>query len=127
MKKIIVLMIAALLVLSLNGYSQAKTQTAVQKSSTTQTVKKDIKTEVKVADKVVTGQKGPDGQAVYEGPQGGTYYINKNGNKTYLKAQDNVVAGKKGPEGQPVYQGPSGGQYYMNKNGNKTYLTPEKK
>lgn len=39
----------------------------------------------KVEDKIVKGKKGPEGQPVYEGAQGGKYYINKNGNKTYLK------------------------------------------
>lgn len=39
----------------------------------------------KAEDKVVKGTKGPEGQPVYEGAQGGKYYINKNGNKTYLK------------------------------------------
>ena len=37
----------------------------------------------KTADKVI----GPDdkGRTIYEGPRGGRYYINKNGNKEYIK------------------------------------------
>ena len=34
------------------------------------------KTYLKDTDKVIAGKKGPDGQVVYEGPQGGQYYIN---------------------------------------------------
>jgi colicin import membrane protein len=106
MKKLIILMMAAFIGFSLNSFSQEKPQKTTQKATTVKTVKKDTKadvksvkteakTEVKAAkeadkpgagDKIITGQKGPDGQAVYEGPKGGTYYINKNGNKTYLKA-----------------------------------------
>ena len=38
---------------------------------------------VKTADKVVgTDDKG---RTIYEGPRGGRYYINKNGNKEYIK------------------------------------------
>ena len=30
--------------------------------------------------------KDDKGRTIYEGPRGGQYYINSNGNKTYLKA-----------------------------------------
>lgn len=105
--------------------AQEKTQKNTQKSSTTQTTTKGTD-QPGQGDKVVAGKKGPDGQAVYEGPKGGQYFINKNGNKTYLKADDNIVQGKKGPNGETVYLGPKGGQYYLNKKGDKVYLTPDK-
>ncbi len=115
-------MMAALLVLSVSGYSQAKTQ----KSSTTQTTTKAVDKPAQ-ADKVVAGKKGPSGEVVYQGAQGGQYYLNKSGNKTYLKDVDSVVQGKKGPNGEVVYEGPKGGQYYLNKNGEKVYLSSSKK
>jgi PBCV-specific basic adaptor domain len=30
------------------------------------------------------------GRTIYEGPRGGQYYINSNGNKTYLKADKKI-------------------------------------
>lgn len=113
MKKILVIMFAAICVLSINGFAQQSKAKNAQKPNT------EVKAE---KDKVVSGVKGPEGQLVYEGAKGGQYYINKNGNKTYIKDEDKVVKGKKGPEGQPVYVGPNGGEYYINKSGNKTYL-----
>jgi hypothetical protein len=125
MKKVFLLMMAAFLVFSLSGYSQAKTQ----KSTTTTTTQTTTKAADKSApaDKVVAGKKGPNGEAVYQGAQGGQYYLNKSGNKTYLKDVDSVVEGKKGPNGEIVYAGPKGGQYYLNKKGEKVYLTNDKK
>jgi hypothetical protein len=64
---------------------------------------------------------------VYQGSQGGQYYVNKSGTKTYLKDVDKVLEGKKGPNGEIVYVGSQGGQYYLNKNGEKIYLSNEKK
>jgi colicin import membrane protein len=134
-----------ILVFTLNSFSQEKSVKTSQKSTVVKTSKKDVKegtkatkseptVEVKAlddkavqTDKIISGQKGPDGQMVFEGPKGGQYYFNKNGNKTYLKPDDNIVPGKKGPDGQSVYLGPKGGQYYINKNGNKTFITPDKK
>lgn len=119
-------MIVIFLSSSIIGSAQDKTKKTTQKSTTTQTTTKGTD-KPDQGDKVVTGKKGPDGQAVYEGSQGGQYYINKNGNKTYLKPNDNIVKGKKGPNGETVYLGSQGGQYYVNKSGNKVYLSPEKK
>jgi len=135
MKKLIGFLVVIFLCSSIDGLAQAKTQKVTQKPATGQVKKaavtpQNVKKEAEKpgqGDKVVPGQKGPDGQAVYEGPKGGQYYINKNGNKTYLKPDDNVVPGKKGPDGQTVYLGPKGGQYYLNKNGDKVYLSPDKK
>jgi hypothetical protein len=126
MKIVVGLLVAIFLVTSINCFGQDKTQKTTQKPATVQTVKKEADKPGQ-GDKVITGQKGPDGQPVYEGPKGGTYYINKNGNKTYLKVDDNVVPGKKGPNGETVYLGPKGGNYYFNKAGEKKYLTPDKK
>ena len=126
MKKLFLLLVVIFLGYSIIGSAQDKTQKSTQKSTTTQTTTKGTDKPVQV-DKVVAGKKGPDNQAVYEGPQGGQYYINKSGNKTYLKPNDNIVQGKKGPNGETVYLGTQGGQYYLNKNGNKVYLSPDKK
>lgn len=126
MKKLIALMVIIFLGSSLFLSAQDKTKKTTQKSTTTQTTTKGTDKPGQ-GDKVVTGKKGPDGQAVYEGTQGGQYYINKNGNKTYMKPTDNIVQGKKGPNGETVYLGPKGGQYYLKKSGDKVYLTPEKK
>ena len=52
----------------------------------TKTVKKADKTTEKAAagdDKVIG--KDDKGRTIYEGPRGGRYYINSNGNKTYVK------------------------------------------
>jgi hypothetical protein len=125
MKKLIALMVVIFLGSSILMIAQEKTQKNTQKSSTTQTTTKGTD-QPGQGDKIVSGKKGPDGQAVYEGPKGGQYFINKNGNKTYLKADDNIVQGKKGPNGETVYLGPKGGQYYLNKKGDKVYLTPDK-
>jgi colicin import membrane protein len=135
MKKFFVVLITIFLSYSIYGSALEKMQTGAQKPNTQQVKKTDAtpQTNKKEADKpgqgdkVVPGKKGPDGQAVYEGPKGGQYYIAKSGNKTYLKADDNVVPGKKGPDGQTVYSGPKGGQYYLKKNGDKVYLSPDKK
>jgi colicin import membrane protein len=125
MKKFIVLMMITLFTLSLNMSAQEKTKKDT-KATTTQS---QVKTNDKSAqsDKVVAGKKGPNGEAVYQGAQGGQYYKNKNGTKTYLKDTDKVVEGKKGPNGEVVYVGPKGGQYYLNNKGEKVYLSNEKK
>lgn len=121
MKKFFLLMIVALLSISVMGYAQDKTQKGTQKPTTTQTATKTTEKQ-STGDKVVANKKGPNGETVYQGAQGGQYYMNKSGNKTYLKDVDQVVAGKKGPNGEIVYQGPKGGLYYLNKNGEKVYL-----
>lgn len=126
MRKVIGLFIVAFLLSSVNSFSQEKKDKSTQKATTEQTKKKDADKSGTV-DKVVAGQKGPNGEKVYEGPKGGQYYMNKNGNKVYLKDEDKSVAGKKGPNGETVYEGPKGGQYYLNKNGEKVYLKAEKK
>jgi hypothetical protein len=101
-------------------FSQNK-NTGANTKQTTVTEKPDA------GDKVIQGKKGPNGQAVYQGVNGGVYYINKNGNKTYLKETDKAIANKKGPNGEKVYAGPQGGEYYINKSGNKVYLKNNKK
>lgn len=91
------------LAMMLGAFSvNAQTKTVVKKRNATEQtqiksekpVKKEMKEHKKIekksekaaaTDKLVPGKKGPEGQAVYEGPNGGHYYINKNGNKTYLK------------------------------------------
>ena len=125
MKKLVAFMVVIILCGSMIGVAQDK-QKGKMKSTTTQATAQGTD-KPGDGDKVVTGKKGPDGLAVYEGAKGGLYYINKNGNKTYLKADENIVQGKKGPNGETVYLGPKGGQYYLKKNGDKVYLTPEKK
>jgi colicin import membrane protein len=125
MKKLIVLMMITLFAWSINMQAQDKTKKDTKTTTTQSQVKSNDKPAQ--ADKVVAGKKGPNGEAVYQGAQGGQYYINKNGNKTYLKDTDKVVEGKKGPNGETVYVGPKGGQYYLNKNGEKVYLSNEKK
>lgn len=120
-------MMITLFAWSINMSAQDKTKKdAKSKSTTTQS---QVKSNDKAAqaDKVVTGKKGPNGEAVYQGSQGGQYYMNKNGNKTYLKNTDKAVEGKKGPNGEEVFVGPKGGQYYLNKNGEKVYLSKDKK
>lgn len=125
MKKLIVLILITVFAWSVSMSAQDKTKKDT-KSATTQS---QVKTNDKPSqgDKVVAGKKGPGGEAVYQGTQGGQYYINKSGNKIYLKDTDKVLEGKKGPNGELVYAGPKGGQYYLNKNGEKIYLSNDKK
>jgi hypothetical protein len=125
MKKIVILILITLFTWSVNMSAQDKTK----KDSKATTTQSQAKSNDKSAqtDKVVPGKKGPNGEAVYQGAQGGQYYMNKNGNKTYLKDTDKVVEGKKGPNGEVVYVGPKGGQYYLNKKGEKVYLSDGKK
>src|SRR5512138_3879459 len=125
MKKLISLMMIILLTCSINMYAQEKTKKETKATTTQSQVKSNDKSSQ--ADKVVAGKKGPNGEAVYQGTQGGQYYMNKSGNKTYLKDTDKTVAGKKGPNGEVVYEGPKGGEYYLNKNGEKVYLSKDKK
>lgn len=120
MKKALVLLTVALLGLSVAASAQDKNQKGTQKT-TTQAVTKQADKPAQ-GDKTVPGKKGPNGETVYQGTQGGLYYINAAGNKTYLKDTDPVVQGKKGPNGEVVYAGPKGGQYYLNKSGEKVYL-----
>lgn len=101
--------------------SKKASDTPAKKPATTVVAEKP-----EAGDKVINGQKGPEGQPVYQGVKGGIYYINKSGNKTYLKDNDKIVAKKKGPAGEIVYAGPQGGEYYINKNGNKVYLKAKK-
>ena len=56
------------------------------KPEPTKTVKKADKATEKAAagDDKITG-KDDKGRTIYEGPRGGRYYINSNGNKTYIK------------------------------------------
>lgn len=110
---------------SLNMSAQDKTKKDTKATTTQSQAKSTDKSAQK--DKVVAGKKGPNGEAVYQGTEGGQYYLNKNGNKTYLKDTDKVVEGKKGPNGEVVYVGSKGGQYYLNKNGEKIYLSKDKK
>ena len=95
MKRSIVILMCAFIVLSLNSYSQTKTTKSKQKTTKEQTVKDDSKNAdtPSPGDEVVPGQKGPDGQPVYQGSKGGKYYISKSGHKTYLKTEDNAVTG----------------------------------
>lgn len=125
MKKIFVLMMITLFTLSLNMSAQDKTKKETKATTTQSQVKSNDKSAQ--SDKVVAGKKGPNGEAVYQGTQGGQYYVNKSGAKTYLKDTDKVVEGKKGPNGEIVYVGPKGGQYYLNQNGEKVYLQENKK
>lgn len=100
MKKIIISLIVVFLVLSVNSYAISGSGTTEHKSNAGQTVKKDSKGGDKPTpgDKVVSGKKGPDGEKVYKGSQGGEYYINKSGHKTYLKSDEGATAGTKGTE-----------------------------
>jgi hypothetical protein len=127
MKKFITLAMALLVVASTGMYAQTGTQKAAQKAPATQTVTKAAEKPAAQADKVVANKKGPNGETVYQGAQGGQYYMNKSGNKTYLKDVDTIVQGKKGPNGEVVYEGVKGGQYYLNKSGQKIYLSQDKK
>ena len=127
MKKFFVLMMTALLVTCVSVLAQEKNQKGTQKKApTAQTTAKPAPKAMQ-ADKVVAGKKGPNGETVYQGTQGGQYYMNKSGVKTYLKDVDKIVQDKKGPNGEIVYEGPNGGQYYLNKNGAKVYLQAAKK
>lgn len=121
MKRIYCLLLVVSL-LCLNGLAQESKKSAGTKATTKKTSVTKTPDKPEAGDKVISGRKGPEGQAVYEGVKGGIYYINKNGNKTYLKEDDKLVANKKGPNGEKVYTGPKGGEYYINKNGNKIYL-----
>jgi hypothetical protein len=125
MKKFFVLVMAALLVSSVSVFAQDKGKGA-QKSTTTQTTTKPAD-KAPQGDKAVAGKKGPNGEVVYQGAQGGQYYVNASGNKTYLKDVDTIVKDKKGPNGEVVYEGTKGGQYYLNKSGAKVYLQSTKK
>jgi colicin import membrane protein len=125
MKKLFVLMMITLFTLSLNMSAQDKTKKDTKATTTQSQAKSNDKSAQ--ADKVVAGKKGPNGEAVYQGSQGGQYYMNKNGAKTYLKDTDKVVENKKGPNGEVVYVGPKGGQYYLNNKGEKVYLSNDKK
>ncbi len=127
MKKLFVLMIAAMLVTSVGIFAQEKNQKGTQKKATTTQTTSKKATNSEQADKVIAGKKGPEGETVYQGAKGGQYYINKTGVKTYLKDVDKVVPGKKGPNGEVVYVGSQGGQYYLNKSGEKVYLSKENK
>jgi hypothetical protein len=127
MKKIFVLIMAILVVSSVSINAQNKTQKPAQKAATAQTVTKAAEKPAAQADKVVAAKKGPNGETVYQGAQGGQYYMNKSGNKTYLKDVDTVLQGKKGPNGEVVYEGAKGGQYYLSKSGQKIYLSQDKK
>ena len=127
MKKLFVLMMVTLLIASVGVFAQEKSQKTTQKkAATTQTATKPAAKSAQ-EDKVIAGKKGPDGETVYQGSQGGQYYINKSGNKTYLKEVDKIVPNKKGPNGEIVYVGSKGGQYYLNANGEKVYLSKDKK
>ncbi|HAK75505.1 MAG TPA: hypothetical protein DCM71_01005 [Runella sp.] len=50
----------------------------------------DGSTRKKVAGADKTMGKDDKGRTIYQGPRGGQYYINSNGNKTYLKADDKL-------------------------------------
>jgi hypothetical protein len=124
-------MMIALFAWSINMPAQDRTKKDTKAKTTQSQVKSSSQSaqtnKSAQKDKVVAGKKGPNGESVYQGSEGGQYYINKNGNKTYLKDTDKVVEGKKGPNGEVVYVGPQGGQYYLNKKGEKIYLSKDKK
>ena len=61
------------------------------------------------------GYPGGSERAIYQGPRGGQYYINSNGNKTYVTPQSTINE-------RNIQTGPRGGQYYINDNGKKTYI-----
>lgn len=63
--------------------SKTTTVTSVPATKTVTTTTKSSNTSTSSTDKVV----GTDakGRTIYEGPRGGHYYINKNGNKEYVK------------------------------------------
>ena len=50
----------------------------------------DANTRKKLAGADKTIGKDDKGRTIYEGPRGGQYYINSNGNKTYLKADSKL-------------------------------------
>ena len=50
----------------------------------------DMGTRKKVAGADKVAGKDDKGRTIYQGPRGGQYYINSNGNKTYLKADDKL-------------------------------------
>lgn len=78
--------------------AQDKTKKDTKSTAKATTTQSQVNSNDKPAqtDKVVAGKKGPNGEAVYQGTQGGQYYINKNGNKTYLNDTDKLLEGKKG-------------------------------
>ena len=71
----------------LNNNSSSTINIVSQQSNITTDVQKSPKQEIKQSSSL-GGQDGltpKTGGTIYEGPRGGRYYINKNGNKTYIK------------------------------------------
>ena len=93
MKKLVAFMVVIILCGSMIGVAQDKQKGKMNSTTTQATVQGTDKPGD--GDKVVTGKKGPDGLAVYEGAKGGLYYINKNGNKTYLTQMKILFRAKK--------------------------------
>ncbi|MBK6977996.1 MAG: hypothetical protein IPH28_13570 [Cytophagaceae bacterium] len=54
-------------------------------SNTTKGTQANTTTQRKVASDDKSIGKDDKGRTIYEGPRGGRYYINSNGNKTYIK------------------------------------------
>ena len=78
----------------------------------------------------------PQGDTIYEGPQGGRYHYDTSGKKVYLpKKPDSVYVPKQSvdkavgttAEGDTIYEGPRGGRYYYSNTGKKIYLPKKPK
>lgn len=85
MKKI--LMAVALIVFSATAFSQ-DTKTTDSSTNTSQASNADTSRSAKYHDNIDDRMKGPNGEAVYIGTQGGRYYM-KNGKKIYVAYKGN--------------------------------------
>jgi colicin import membrane protein len=64
--------------------TEAKTEVKAAKTEAKTDVKAVTAGKPGPGDKVVSDKKGPEGETVYQGPKGGQYFINKNGERKYL-------------------------------------------
>lgn len=91
MKKILIL--TALVGVCILGISQPKTKTTNSKSEKTTVDHEKTKNSTKAADKyhdnVDDRMKGPKGEKVYIGTNGGRYYLNSSNKKVYVPSASN--------------------------------------